>query len=374
MSTRIAKPISRATQVDTVAGRVIHHQPAFSGVYVGSPSLAILPSGTYVASHDLFGSGGSEDTTLIHASSDKGVTWRQIATIKGQYWSGLFVHRGALFIMGTERLFGPVVIRRSIDGGVTWTHPTTANNGRLRDDSAYHTAPVPLVISNGKIWRAMEESGSSDQWPHRFRPILMSARVDRSLLRAKNWHSTVPLDRPASALEGQFIGWLEGNVVKDRTGKLINIVRVDSQLQGEQVAFLELGADGQTLVPSGFASFPGGSKKFSIRYDEVSDAYWTITNWVPERHYGRDPVRTRNTLALARSADLRKWEVTRVLVEHHDPATHGFQYADWLFEGDDIVSVIRTAATDEFGGAQNQHDANFLTFLRVPNFRIAGPV
>lgn len=40
---------------ESVPGVIIDHSPASSGRYVGSPSLAVLPDGTYVASHDFFG-------------------------------------------------------------------------------------------------------------------------------------------------------------------------------------------------------------------------------------------------------------------------------------------------------------------------------
>ena len=48
---------------------------------------------------------------------------------------------------------------------------------------------------------------------------------------------------------------------------------------------------------------------------------------------------------------------------------HGFQYVDWLFDGDDLVVVSRTAFDDAEGGAHNYHDANYLTFHRVKDFR-----
>jgi hypothetical protein len=48
---------------------------------------------------------------------------------------------------------------------------------------------------------------------------------------------------------------------------------------------------------------------------------------------------------------------------------HGFQYADWQFDGDDIIAVVRTAFDDGEGGAHTYHDANFLTFHRWKNFR-----
>lgn len=47
----------------------------------------------------------------------------------------------------------------------------------------------------------------------------------------------------------------------------------------------------------------------------------------------------------------------------------GFQYADWLIDGDDMLVVSRTAWT----GAPNYHDANFITFHRVWSFRDKKP-
>jgi len=51
----------------------------------------------------------------------------------------------------------------------------------------------------------------------------------------------------------------------------------------------------------------------------------------------------------------------------------GFQYADWQFDGDDIIYLVRTA----YSGAPNYHDANRITFGRVEDFleisQSAGP-
>ncbi len=47
----------------------------------------------------------------------------------------------------------------------------------------------------------------------------------------------------------------------------------------------------------------------------------------------------------------------------------GFQYADWQFDGADIVALVRTAYNDDSGGARNNHDANYITFHRIKNFR-----
>jgi hypothetical protein len=42
---------------------------------------------------------------------------------------------------------------------------------------------------------------------------------------------------------------------------------------------------------------------------------------------------------------------------------------DWQFDGADILAVSRTAFEDESGGAHRAHDANFMTFHRIRDFR-----
>jgi hypothetical protein len=74
-------------------------------------------------------------------------------------------------------------------------------------------------------------------------------------------------------------------------------------------------------------------------------------------------------VALVSSPDLMSWRVRRILIQHPDVEFHGYQYWDWLFEGDDIIGVSRTAHDDGLGGAHNYHDANYLTLHRITDFR-----
>jgi len=48
-----------------------------------------------------------------------------------------------------------------------------------------------------------------------------------------------------------------------------------------------------------------------------------------------------------------------------DSTKAAFQYVDWLFEGDNIIAISRTA----INGAYNYHNANHITFHRFRNFR-----
>lgn len=356
-------------------GIVIDHRAASTRQYVGSPSLAILPNGDYVASHDWFGPGSTGDRTVVFASRDRGQTWKQLTEIEGQWWSTLFVHAGALYLMGTSAENGLAAIRRSTDGGLTWTTPRDASSGLLYADGKFHCAPVPVVAHRGRLWRAMENVSGPGGYGRHFRAFMMSAPVAADLLNATNWTSSNLLEGSPEWLGGKFGGWLEGNAVVTPTGQIVNVLRVNYRAGAEKAAIETISADGQraTFDPqTGFIDFPGGCKKFTIRFDAVSQRYWSLANFVPEAQRNQNPERTRNTLALTRSADLRTWSVRTIVLQHPDAARHGFQYVDWLFEGEDIIAVSRTAFDDGFGGAHNQHDANFLTFHRIKNFRGAG--
>src|SRR5690606_10217772 len=103
-------------------GNKVNYLPKTGEKYIGSPGLAILPNGYYVASHDEFGPKSTESRsaqTRIFLSKDRWNSWEKNADIDGQFWSNLFVHRGDLYVMGTHRHHGNVIIRKSIDNGYT---------------------------------------------------------------------------------------------------------------------------------------------------------------------------------------------------------------------------------------------------------------
>jgi hypothetical protein len=147
---------------------------------------------------------------------------------------------------------------------------------------------------------------------------------------------------------------------------------VDVRKNPEKAAIVDVSDDGRTLsfnASHGLVTFPGGSKKFLIRYDPVSEAYWALANPVLPEYENIVPPHVRNTLALLRSKDLIHWTVRATLLSHPEVKKHGFQYPDWLFDGNDIIAVVRTGFDDMTGGAHSAHDANFLTFHRFKNFR-----
>jgi hypothetical protein len=367
---------STRAQFSKVPGVIVNHIPAQTGVYIGSPSLCVLPNGDYVASHDHFGPNSTEHEraiTAVYKSTNKGKSWEKISEINGQFWSNLFVHQNELYIMGTWKHHGNFIIRRSQDGGITWSEPTDSKNGLLLKGE-YHTAPMPVIVYNGRLWRAIENAKADTKaWGKRYSAMVISAPVDADLLNAEDWTATNSLPYDSTYLDGKFGGWLEGNAVVTPEGELVDILRVATSEPGrDMAAIVNISADGTkaTFNPeTGFMDFVGGAKKFSIRYDEKSKRYWTLVNMVKEEFSHLLAAKVRNTLVLKSSSDLKNWTVHKILLEHPDVEKHGFQYVDWQFDGRHIIFVSRTAFNDDFGGAHNYHDANYLTFHRIRNFR-----
>ncbi len=341
-------------------GVVIDYEPAQSGLYIGSPSIVILPNGDYVSSHDLFGPKAAHQTapvTKIFRSRARGKTWQKMAQLDHQFWSNLFVHQGQVFLMGTNFEYGRIVIRRSLDNGATWSDAAFLTN-----DPGYHTAPVPMLEKDGRLWRAMEFHPDGP-WGH-FEAFMMSTPADGDLLDPNSWTMTERLPYPANAGEGAT--WLEGNAVAAPDGSVLDILRVANV---EKAAILKVQSD--KLRFEGLVEFPGGSKKFSIRYDPTTRMYWTLSNPALKEYAmsAKDPGSVRNTLVLMSSKDLHKWTIARTILSHPDPEKHGFQYVDWQFDQSDIVAVSRTGFDDDFGGPPRAHDANYLTFHRIQDFR-----
>lgn len=365
-------------------GVVVDWLPAEGGQYVGSPSIARLPDGTLLASHDHFGPGSSEWTgavTAVFSSADDGATWERIATIDGAFWSNLFVHAGAVWLLGPTHHHGPLVIRRSDDGGRTWTDPSGPSSGRLAEGE-WHTAPMPVLEHAGRLWRAVEDASGGTEWGKRYGPVMLSAPRDADLLDRASWRFTNVVPRDPAWLGGRFVGWLEGNAVADADGNVLDVLRVEAGPlapgEVERAAVVRVSPDGTAAsfdAATGFVDFPGAAKKFAVRRDPApgKPVWWSLASATPPIHAGRGkPASVRNALVLLRSENLRDWERRTILLWHPDVARHAFQYVDWIFDGDDLLAASRTAFDDDGSGAHNAHDANFLTFHRFARFRELG--
>ena len=344
-------------------GVIVDYSPPSTGIYLGDPSIAILPNGHYIVSHDAWGPSHSYSRTYLFGSTDKGITWKPITSLAGQYQSSLFVHKGALYLIGAYGEFWGAdefgAIRRSTDGGKTWTQPVDANTGLITPAGRYNMGATPAIVHNGRIFRAMEKVDPNQAGgdSREFRPFMASAPVGSDLLKASNWTIS------NSLLLHDFVpglGFFEGNAVVTPNGNMVIILR--TAYRPEKATIIQVSQDGRTISfdpKTGFVDFPGGGSQFTIRYDKQTNRYWSLVNT------RNTPTAVRNFLSLVSSADLINWSVEDTILEHPDSKKVAWQYVDLRFEGDDIIFASRTA----FGGAANFHDNNYITFHRIKDFR-----
>jgi hypothetical protein len=344
------------------------------GSFIGSPTIAILPNGHYVAAHSLFRNGGGESpagrgTTKVFRSIDRGRTWTRVAKLSRAGWSTLFAHRGSLYLFGKTKAGSDIVIRRSDDEGTTWTDPTNGRRGQLGGGGGI--TPNPPVLHGGRLWIA----NSTRVW---------SAPVGADLLRARSWtRSGKPRSDP-SYLNGRFTLWSEGQVVASpRTGVLV-LPKIRDLPHTALLRYPRPGGRPRFDPARDFVDLPGAEKKFGVRYDPVTDRFWALTNPVLRRHRRQanvpwsvrrfwrsavTPALVRNTGAVYSSADLRNWELERVFLYSPDVEHVGFQYFNFLIEGNDLVVVARTAFNVGRHKTPRAHDSNLLTFHRIREFR-----
>ena len=77
----LTAPVTYGQDFPDVPGVVIDHLPKSTGNYLGSPSVVILPTGKYIASHDIFGKGPTPQHTHVFESADRGKSWQKIAEL-----------------------------------------------------------------------------------------------------------------------------------------------------------------------------------------------------------------------------------------------------------------------------------------------------
>jgi len=330
------------------------------GRYIGSPSIARLPDGALVASHDLFGP-GPQDFTRVFRSDDGGKSWRWLTDLEPAFWGKLFVHRGELYLLATRTEYGDLLLHRSRDGGSTWEGPAVIAPGR------YHKAPVPVIEHKGKRWTCVElQTGG---WPEGFQSVACSVPLEADLMEPGNWtiSEALPYD-PAWLPEGWEVarkdqGYLEGNALVAPDGRLLNILRYNTVPYANKAIVLEIAGHGRSQRFDRAIDFPGGMTKFTITRHPETGVYWSLVNpvTIPDRPG------MRSVLSLSSSTDLVNWTLHGDILRDDSPWAvqyTGFQYVDWLFDGPDMLAAVRMG----FNGSHNFHDANYLTFHRIRDY------
>jgi len=338
--------------------------PGSPRVYTASPSIAVLPNGDYLTTDNDFGSdatAGTSGRTNVFRSTDKGVTWTQTATLTDMKRGGLFVHQGAVHLIGytTDNSNGDAitVIRRSTDNGLTWgVQPSTRDNGLFGNGSG--GTPNAAVVHDGRLFVA--------QAGKRVRSV---PATETDLLRTRRWTRGDTANTDGGPV-GPDVTISEAQIVASpRTG-----VVVMPKVQQSDTSVAPTAAD--------WIALPGAEKKFAARYDPVSDRFWVLSNPVLPAHadylarggdgtLGVRPWLVRNTAALISSRDLINWDVEQIFLYSKNIDHEAFQYLQFDYDGADMVIASRTAF--DVGGDKpyRGHDSNLTTFHRIEDFRTA---
>lgn len=342
---------------------------AFSGHHLCSPCLLKHPDGYLLASMDLYEGKAPQNLTLIFRSDDQGETWYHYSELFPCFWGSLFIHRGDVYMLGVSTEYGDILIGKSLDGGKTFGMPTVLFRGSCHCAvPGWHRAPMPIIEAYGQIWTGIDY-GSHASGTHA--NCLLSADANMDILTPNAWTMSAPLTYDPGwngAVCGDNRGFIEGNAVLLPDGRVGNILRYFTDKGIPPYGLVPI-LCGNTKCPEkklkfeAFAEFPGNLSKFHILQDPIGKRYYSIAS----RVYDSEKTYCRNLLSLLVSDDLLHWDVVCDLLDyrHQEDRTIGFQYVSFIFDGDDILFLSRTA----FNGAQSYHDNNYVTFHRIQNFR-----
>lgn len=340
---------------------------AFSGRYLCSPSLVRHPDGFLLAAMDLFQGVSPQNLTLIYRSDDEGKTWQYVSELMPCFWTKLFIHKGELYALACSTEYGDLLIGKSVDGGKTFCAPVCLLRGAngKNGNAGVHKNPQNILRHNGRIYETLEW-GTWANKVYCHAAMVMSCDENDDLLDPESWHFTPPrtFDRFIPELEALPMNTMtiEGTMVVDREDRILDVMRF-GKWQNVIAYEADKNDPDAMLKFNRIIEFPGNYSKFMIKYDEVSDCYYSIAT----RVYDPEKTRARDLLTLVRSKDLDHWENVCDLFDRRgeDTAKLGFQYVDFEFEGDDIIYLCRTALNQ----AHSFHDSNYITFHKIENFR-----
>lgn len=387
-----------------------------AGRYFGSPSIVKLENGDIIASHDIFfepapnifnldySGRPSEEVciTKIYKSSDNGKTWQFLTDLKLCTFGKLFEFKKKLYIIGLyspakeiaddlynlkERVDGKthgtqsrmgIGLFCSEDGGKSWSDVCDITGGIT--DGNFHKAATPVIEFEGRLWTAFDTPKNDESG---FGITAASVSVDDDIMNPDNWSLTMPFmhyDKNwPDTVKGVWPYMLEeANAVAGPDGEVYVITRYNSVNYFDE--FINNDDDGLRVcmlradkknpsAPLEFVRmqhFIGSLSKFTINYDDVSGKYYSLVSRATGRHCCQ-----RNILSLVSTRDLKNWKIERDCLNIMDLNWYqncqeaGLYYCDWVFDGDDIIAVCRTALHD----CINYHNSNMITFHRFEKFR-----
>ena len=305
-------------------------------------------------------------STALKFSDDDGKTWQDMDRVENIRWAKLFELNGVIYLFGSQ------------------IYPEHAVKIARLENGKFRSAVIPTrnwtqanahAVCNGRIFLTTF-------------PQIMSADVNADLLDPASWQYSDAINgitdrewllKTSGFSEAKDYWPLETNVIKTPDGELYNMFRLEMQPNNGYAGLLKLSADGSKhsfVEPChSLVSMPTSVTKFCVRYDEATKLYLALSNYpsipTPAPSKGPPLAGHRNILCLAASEDLINWKMLDVLLvdrEVMNPVCsakcHAFQYVEWVFDGSDILYVVREAT----GYTNCFHDGRFVTFYRLKNY------
>jgi len=332
--------------------------------------------------------GTSECCVVIARSVDHGRTWTVAARIPfpnrmevALYGRGSTVY---LFV-GLAVREGVILAASSRDRGSTWSEPTpvirwVGAEAKTGGDHWFCSNQMSTVERNGRLYMCAGEAGQT--------MAVAVCELAKGLLNPHAWRISdqvaipIPGELNRKLFPGPSMRCAEGNVilVKDRLRVLARTC-IDRYATANLAAVFDLEDDGVTLdlTFTQFYPLPGGNGKFFIVFDESSRLYWMASNlpantqgWVespPSMPLGND----RRFLMLWYACDALNW-FPAGCIARTEHLTESFMYPVMVIDGDDLAILVRTSRAysgpqAEARAANGFHDANLMTFHRIPGFR-----
>ncbi len=322
--------------------------------FISDPAICVLSNGNYIAAHAMsgkdYGTGDYRETKLF-ISSDQGANWSALATVGNIFTASLVEHNGSLWMIGTKANGGGTIVQRSQDGGTNWTISSEFS-------LIGHFTPDCPVLYNNRLWTGANTG-------------TLNAPENSDLLQESNWTKAGGMPPPQAE-------WLTGTEAIEE-GQMVGIpgqgLFLAMRVNNHPYCVLNR-VDPTTgavcFDPAhNYAPMPGGEKKFGAKYDPTSGKVFVVSSPVLPAYPGSEPHNmVRNTGAILSSRDMLNWKVEKLYVFSDNWDVDGFAYANFDFDGGDMVIANRVAfPVPGEDNPRRGHDSNILGFFKVSNFR-----
>ena len=299
--------------------------------------------------------------TVLKRSVDGGDTWELLGTVEAMRWATLLELNGKIYLEGNQRANGnaQIAVYDPADQSLRWAE---------LDLPVWGSAPCAAAVVKDRIFFA--HNGA-----------VISASIHGDLLKTESW--TVS-NNPNQVLtremyerrtgkktdpEKRFF-LEEGNVIVGADGQLYAMYRIDATPTWGHATIFRLSEDGTTLSLiescNSVIDFPSNQSKFMIKRDPKTGLYVTLPS-LPTADFTHQ----RNVLGLVVSPDLFHWRVAEVLLVDRQMMntrlsvySHAFQYVDFIFDGDDILFIVR----ESVGDTCTYHDGTCVTLYTIKNY------